>query len=216
MSSYGAPAARPASREIARAAVQAELSLAAYELVVEKGYGNVTLDDMAAAGGVSRSTFLRYFRTKDQAIVVALKAHVERMADALRARPRDEDDWSALRSAIEAFVVPIYAKNPAGAQALSRLALFTRALSGAHLERADWRAPLTRALAERHGIAEPIPIGLSVKVAAALDCMDLAVSHWASGDGEVDLVEQLRAGFTALSGAAPDLAGPRTAEPADG
>ena len=110
---------RPGSREIARAAVQAELSLAAYELVVEKGYGNVTLDDMAAAGGVSRSTFLRYFRTKDQAILVALKAYVERMADALRARPRDEDDWSALRSAVEAFVVPIYVRNPAGAQALS-------------------------------------------------------------------------------------------------
>ena len=99
MSSSGAPAVRPASREIARAAVQAELSLAAYELVVEKGYGNVTLDDMAAAGGVSRSTFLRYFRTKDQAIQVALKAYVQRMADALRARPREEDDWSALRSA---------------------------------------------------------------------------------------------------------------------
>src|SRR6202042_14516 len=96
MSSSGAPAVRPASRQIARAAVQAELSLAAYELVVEKGYGNVTLDDMAAAGGVSRSTFLRYFRTKDQAILVALKAYVERMADALRARPREEDDWSAL------------------------------------------------------------------------------------------------------------------------
>src|SRR6202042_1892923 len=82
MSSSEAPAARPGSREIARAAVQAELSLAAYELVVEKGYGNVTLDDMAAAGGVSRSTFLRYFRTKDQAIQVALKAYVQRMADA--------------------------------------------------------------------------------------------------------------------------------------
>ena len=205
MSSYGAPAVRPASREIARAAVQAELSLAAYELVVEKGYGNVTLDDMAAAGGVSRSTFLRYFRTKDQAILVALKAYAERMADSLRSRPRDEDDWSALRNAIESFVVPIYAKHPAGAQAFTRLVLFTQAVPGAHLERADWRAPLTRALAERHGIAEPIPIGLSVKVAAALDCMDLAVSHWAAEDGEVDLVDLLRDGFTALSG---EKAGP--------
>src|SRR6266700_2396339 len=199
MSSSGAPAVRPASREIARAAVQAELSLTAYELVVEKGYGNVTLDDMAAAGGVSRSTFLRYFRTKDQAIMVALKAHVERMADALRARPRDEDDWSALRSAIETFVVPIYLKNPAGAQDLSRLALFTQALSGAQLEKQDWRTPLNRALAERHGISEPIPISLSVKVAAALECMGLAVAYWAA-DGEVDLVDLLREGFTALRG----------------
>ncbi len=192
---------RPASREIARAAVQAELSLAAYDLVVEKGYDNVTLDDMAAAGGVSRSTFLRYFKTKDQAILVALKAYVERMADALRARPREEDDWAALRSAIESFVVPIYTRNPAGAQAISRLAMFTRTLSGAHLERADWRTPLTAALSERHGIDGPVPIGLSVKVAAALDCMGLAVAHWVAVDGQADLVGLLREGFAALGSA---------------
>jgi AcrR family transcriptional regulator len=184
MSSSEAPAVRPGSRAIARAAVQAELSLAAYELVVEKGYANVTVDDMAAAGGVSRSTFLRYFRTKDQAIVVALKAYVERMADTLRALPRDEDDWSALRSAIEAFVVPIYVKHPAGAQ----------------LERQDWRTPLTRALAERHGVSGPVPISLAVKVAAALECMGLAVSYWAAADGGVDLVDLLREAFAAISG----------------
>ena len=189
---------RPASREIARAAVQAELSVAAYDLVVEKGYDNVTLDDMAAAGGVSRSTFLRYFKTKDQAILIALKAYVERMADALRARPSAEGDWAALRSAIESFVVPIYTKNPAGAQAISRLAMFTRTLSGAHLERADWRTPLTTALAERHNIAGPVPIGLSVKVAAALDCMGIAVAHWVAVDGQADLVGLLREGFAAL------------------
>jgi hypothetical protein len=72
------------------------------------------------------------------------------MADALRSRPCDEDDWSALRSAIESFVVPIYTLNAAGAQDLSRLALFTWALSGAHIDLADWRAPLTR--------AQPMPL----------------------------------------------------------
>src|SRR5579871_4414672 len=160
MSSSEASVVRPASRAIARAAVQAELSLAAYELVVEKGYGNVTLDDMAAAGGVSRSTFLRYFRTKDHAIHVALEAHAERMANALRARPPAEDDWTALRVAVEAFVVPIYARHPAGAQDLTRLALYGKGLAGAHLDQQDWRAPLTRALAERHGVSGRVPVGL--------------------------------------------------------
>jgi AcrR family transcriptional regulator len=200
MSSPEPAPARPGSRAVARAAVEAELSLAAYELVLEKGYGNVTLDDMAAAGGVSRSTFLRYFRTKDQAILVALKSHIERIADALRTRPRDEDDWSALRNAIESFVGPIYARNQAGAQAFTRLTLFTQALSGAHLERQDWRTPLARALAERHGVSGAVPIGISVKVAAALDCMALSVAYWAAADGGIDLIDLLREGFTALSG----------------
>jgi hypothetical protein len=60
--------------------------------------------------------------------------------------------------------------------------------------------PLTRALAERHGTVEPIPIGLSVKAAAAIDCVGLAVSHWVAADGQVDLVDLLREGFAALSG----------------
>ena len=200
MSSPGGSAAAPASRAIARAAVQAELSLAAYQLVVEKGYENVTLDDMAAAGGVSRSTFLRYFRTKDQAIVVALEAHVEQMAVVLRARPADEGDWTALRRAIESFVVPIYLKDPAGALAVTRLIWSSPALFGQHLQRGDWRTPLTRALAERSGIAGPVPFSLSVKVAAALQCMNLAVEYWAAADGEVDLVDLLEEGFAVLSG----------------
>jgi AcrR family transcriptional regulator len=201
---------RPASREIARAAVRTELSLAAYELVVEKGYGNVTLDGMAAAGGVSRSTFVRYFPTKDEVILVALESHVERMADALRARPPEEDDWLALRHAIESFIVPIYTRHPAGAQAFTRLVLFTRALAAARLDQQDWRTPLARALTERHGAGEPIPIGLAVKVAAALDCMGLAVSYWAAADGAADLTGLLREGFGVLSGEG-DPAGPPAA-----
>ena len=93
--------------------MRGELSVAAYELVVEKGFENVTVDDMAAAGGVSRSTFLRYFRTKDEAVLIALETHVRRMADALRARPAEENDWTALRQAIEAFLKPIYLKDRA-------------------------------------------------------------------------------------------------------
>ena len=37
-------------------------------------------------------------------------------------------------------------------------------------------------------------------MAAALDCMSLAVSHWVAVDGEADLVDLLREGFTALRG----------------
>ena len=65
---------------------------------------------------------------------------------------------------------------------------------------ANWREASLRSLAERHGIAGPVPIGLSVKVAAALDCMGLAVARWVAVDGEADLVDLLREGFAALSG----------------
>jgi len=200
MSSTGAPATVSGSRAIARAAVQAELSLAAYQLVVERGYENVTLDDMAAAGGVSRSTFLRYFRAKDQAIAVALQAHGERMAAALRARPADEGDWVALQNAIESFVVPIYLKDPAGALAITRLSWSSPAVFGQDTERRNWQTALTRALADRNGIPDSMPYNLAIKVAVALQCLTLAVEHWAVANGDVDLVDLIEEGFATVSG----------------
>jgi AcrR family transcriptional regulator len=200
MSSSPAPTPLSSSRAIARAAVRAELSLAAYELVVERGYENVTLDDMATAGGVSRSTFLRHFGAKDQAISVAMQAHGERMALVLRARPVEEGDWEALRQALESFVVPIYLKDPAGALAITRLSWSSPGVFTQNPERLDWRAPLTRALADRHGITEPVPFSLSVKVTVALQCLSLALDHWAALDGAVDLVDLIDEGFATVSG----------------
>ncbi len=115
--------------------------------------------------------------------------------------------------------MPIYTRHPAGAQAFTRLVLFSRALAAARLDQQDWRTPLARALAERHGIGqhgvasragEAIPIGLAVKVAAALDCMGLAVSYWAAADGAADLAGLLREGFGVLRGGG-DPAGPPAA-----
>ena len=54
MSSFEAPVARPGSREIARAAVQAELSLAAYELVVENITHTGTIEGLGTGASTPR------------------------------------------------------------------------------------------------------------------------------------------------------------------
>ena len=61
------------TREIARAAVRAELGQVAFELFLREGFDKVTIDDLAAAAGVSRSTFLRYFGTKEDAVLSAFE-----------------------------------------------------------------------------------------------------------------------------------------------
>jgi len=48
-------------------------------------------------------------------------------------------------------------------------------------------------------LSGPLPVRLAVLVAAALDCMDIAVAHWAASDGRDDLAELLAEGFDALS-----------------
>ena len=108
------------TREIARAAVRAELGQVAFELFLREGFDKVTIDDLAAAAGVSRSTFLRYFGTKEDAVLSAFERKGERVADALRARPATEDDWTALRRALDT-AIESYQQDPAASLALTRL-----------------------------------------------------------------------------------------------
>ncbi|WP_323747359.1 TetR family transcriptional regulator [Catenulispora rubra] len=191
--------ARTSTRDIARAAVRAELSQVAFGLFLRDGFDNVTVNDLAAAAGVSRSTFLRYFDTKEDAVLGAVDAQGERLADALRARPAEEDDWTALRAALDTVVEP-YGYDPAAALASTRLILDTPALCARQFEKQhSWRVGLAQALAERASSSGLGPVAASVKAAAALDCLNIALDHWTASDGELDLVGLLDEGFAALA-----------------
>ncbi|MEV6588238.1 TetR family transcriptional regulator [Streptomyces acidicola] len=190
---------RTNTRDIARAAVRAQLAQVAFELFCREGFDKVTLDDLAAAAGVSRSTFLRYFGTKEDAVLGAFDGHDRRVADALRARPADEDEWTALRYALDT-VIERYHQDPAAALATTRLVRETPALCARHLEKQHrWRPALAEALAERAGSAEAPTLGQSVRAAAALDCLYVALDHWLASGGRLDLVTLLDEAFSALA-----------------
>ena len=192
-------AARTGTRDIARAAVRAELARVAFDLFRQQGFDNVTLSDLAAAAGVSRSTFLRYFGSKEEAVLSAFDAQGDQVADTLRARPADEDDWTALRRALDT-VLEQYRLDPVGALAMTRLVFDTPDLCARRLEKQHgWRPSLARALAERSNPAQLTTLGHSVRAAAALDCLNVALDHWSASDGQLDLVDLLDEAFAALA-----------------
>ncbi|MEI5524810.1 TetR family transcriptional regulator [Streptomyces brasiliscabiei] len=191
--------ARANTRDIARAAVRAQLAQVAFELFLRDGFDKVTLDDLASAAGVSRSTFLRYFGTKEDAVLGAFDAHGTWVADALRARPADEDDWTALRRALDT-VIQRYHQDPAGSLATARLVRDTPALCARQLEKQHgWRPTLARALAARHGSSGPPALAETVRAAAAIDCLTIALDHWTASDGDLDLVALLDEAFATLA-----------------
>ena len=191
--------ARTNTRDIARAAVRAELAQVAFGLFRREGFDKVTLDDLAAAAGVSRSTFLRYFGTKEDAVLDAFDAHGKQVADALRARPAAEDDWTALRRALDT-VIERYHEDPAAALATNRLVRETPALCARQLEKQHgWRPALGGALAARDGSSRPATVGQTVRAAAALDCLNVAIDHWTASDGRLDLADLLDEAFAALA-----------------
>jgi AcrR family transcriptional regulator len=83
-------------RERKKQQTRAALSWAALRLSVERGYGNVLVEDIAAEADVSPRTFNNYFGSKAEAIVWRHVNRARAMTDLLRDRPADEPLWTAL------------------------------------------------------------------------------------------------------------------------
>jgi AcrR family transcriptional regulator len=67
---------------------------AAIALFAEKGFEQVTVDEVAQAAGISRRTFFRYFNSKNDLLAQTVIAYGEELSRAVRACPRD---WPLLR-----------------------------------------------------------------------------------------------------------------------
>src|SRR3954468_20223726 len=89
-------------RERKKRETRIALSWAAIRLIVERGYGNVKLEDIAAEAGVSLRTFRNYFNSKAEAIAARQVDRGHAVNSALRERPADEPLWEAVRAAVAA------------------------------------------------------------------------------------------------------------------
>ncbi|WP_455568176.1 acyl-CoA-like ligand-binding transcription factor, partial [Streptomyces griseiscabiei] len=106
---------------------------------------------------------------------------------------------TALRRALDT-VIQRYHQDPAGSLATARLVRDTPALCARQLEKQHgWRPTLARALAARHGSSGPPALAETVRAAAAIDCLTIALDHWTASDGDLDLVALLDEAFATLA-----------------
>jgi AcrR family transcriptional regulator len=80
-------------------AILSEVERAALRLFDERGFANVTVEDIACEAGISVRTFYRYFPTKEAVLLVRLRREARNLRDALAERPLDEFPVRALRVA---------------------------------------------------------------------------------------------------------------------
>jgi AcrR family transcriptional regulator len=81
----------------------AALRAAAFALVEERGFAAVTVDDVAAAAGVSRRTFFNHFPTKAAALFDPAEGDARRLRELLAGAEPGTAVWPALRDALVAF-----------------------------------------------------------------------------------------------------------------
>ena len=191
----------PTLRDRATRAVRAEIAGVAIRLFLEQGFDKTTVDQIAAEAGLSRTSFFRYFATKEDAVLGHLEELGQKARDALEARPADEPAWQSLRHAFGVLIAERSA-YPEGGMGMHRMLRDTPSLQARHLGRqANWQELLAPEVARRLGIpADPRDPRPRALVAAALGCLNVAVDVCARSEGAADLADLLDQAMGALAG----------------
>ena len=207
---------RPAStdlRQRRRAFTADEIERVAIEQFVARGFGDVTVDDIADAAGISPRTFFRYFPTKAHVVRAHQHRLLDRLVRALAARPANEGPVTALR---EALLVTARMR----AEDRDRIVLVGRLLSstgdavardvGFEVDETD---ELVRLVARRAGLDPHTDMRPAVIVAAMVGAAQAAFRAWLEGGGNVELATLVADSLAIVIGglAELDLGGGRPA-----
>ena len=178
-----------------KAATKHAIQEHALRLFVQKGYDATTVEEIAAAAGVSHMTFFRYFPRKEE--VVEYDEYDPLLEELVAARPADEPPLTALHRAIRAGLEEILATHREALLLRTRLMLRNPVLRSRNLLAQDAsRDLLARALARRAGLSEP-DLAATVQASAALGAIAPAAMAWAESD-DADFVALIDAAFAAL------------------
>jgi mycofactocin system transcriptional regulator len=88
--------------QVAPSTTRRNLQKIALQLFCEHGYDAVTVDDLAAAAGISRRTFFRYFPSKADALMGDFDREVANIRQALRETDSELPLMEAIRAAVVA------------------------------------------------------------------------------------------------------------------
>ena len=186
-----------------KAATRQTIQEHALRLFVEKGYDETTVEEIAAAAGVSHMTFFRYFPRKEA--VVEYDEYDPMLEQLIATRPPHEPPLVALHGAIRAGLEAILTTDREALLIRTRLVLRNPALRSRNVIAQDTTRDLfAHALARRAGLPAP-DLAATAQASAALGAIAPAVMAWAESDGE-DLIALIDTSFAALkAGVSPSL-----------
>lgn len=196
----------PGRRERKKQATRTALRQAAIALALERGFANVTVEDICDAVDVSVRTFFNYFPSKEAALVGGDPAQLVALAAELRALPAALEPLAALRAVLIERLPAVSADlglAPGGAaDGAARLAALRAqpevlAAYAKHLVRLEHL--LADAVLDRLGGGERLRPYARVVTAAALAAVRVATTSFVGAAGGPALADQLGVAFDALA-----------------
>lgn len=190
-------------RDRRRAELLSQIQHTAHELFAEHGFDAVTTEDIAAAAGISISTYFRHAPTKEGLLVDPVREAISDMLDSFSARPAGE-------SAVE-VLIQLFVAHARDASDLSRLDTWQRAiataprlLSKSTLIRDEDQHKFVEHIAARMGVDASVDVRPALLVQTSLATVKFVIDRWLTADPaptrpmHVQLEEALRitlAGF---------------------
>jgi AcrR family transcriptional regulator len=179
-----------------KAATKHAIQEHALRLFAEKGYDATTVDEIAAAAGVSHMTFFRYFPRKEE--VVEYDEYDPMLEELIAARPPHEPPLVVLHNAIRVGLERILTTDREALLIRTRLVLRNPVLRSRNLVAQDTTRDLfANALARRAGLTEP-DLATTVQASAALDAVGVAMMAWVDGNSDAGPVALIDTAFAAL------------------
>lgn len=178
-----------------------ELAEAAQRLFLAHGFDQTSVDDIAAAAGVSRRTFFRYFPTKADVLWVETSAEIDRLRAHLAASGDDEPYPDAVTGAVLASL-RLAPEQREWALQRAQLIFTVPAVQGQAAQRfVEWRTIAAGFAARRYGqpvdALFPLAVGHAV-LAASLTAHEYWITH-----PESDLADALATALALLLPPAP-------------
>jgi AcrR family transcriptional regulator len=197
----------PGLRQRTRDAVRGQIAATAIVMFDNEGFDEVTVDQIAAAVGISPRSFFRYFPTKEDVVIGDPLAYFQPIRDRLATSLETLPVWDAVRAAFSAGVVAWVKSDPAGTLRVSRVLISTPSLRARNTEKhLAWQAALEPL------IADALPESVSDRsfrartiTLASLTCLDASLAEWVDREGLVDYGTVLDQAFDLLKPAALEI-----------
>lgn len=167
---------------------------AAFRLIEERGYDAVSVEEIAAAANVSRSTMFNYFPTKEAVVMDPDPEEPEVWRALMRDRPADEPMWASLREISLGYMATFSDRLVVQ----KRLKQTSPKLAESPREYSEMFAKELRAwVAERSGPGHELDNTLMLHTMQAV--MGTAYTMWSPDDGFDRLLAIARACFARAS-----------------
>ncbi|MFG2969468.1 mycofactocin system transcriptional regulator [Streptomyces sp. NPDC048288] len=188
-----------------RATSRAALERLGFELFAERGFDDTTVDDIAAAAGIGRRTFFRYFASKNDLVWGDFEEQLTRLDALLTAADPDTPMMDALRAAVVEFNRFDPAQVPWHRQRMALILRVPTLQADSAVRYASWRDLVTEFAARRLGrpASDLLPRLVGGTTLAA--CVT-AYEQWLA-DESADLGDLLALAVGQLADGYRDLAG---------